>query len=65
MEFMMPRTISQQLEHDLSCAIETGNFEEANAAMLHAEDAFEDGRITGDELGTLAFDFTVFQDSLC
>ncbi len=52
----MPRSISQQLEHDLHCAIETGNVEEAKLVIAQAESAFDDGLINSDTLAELVFD---------
>lgn len=61
----MPRSIVHQLEHDLHCAIETGNLEEGRLVIVQAESAFEEKIISSDELAQLAYDFCIFQDSIC
>ena len=56
-----PRTIYQQLEHEMSCATETGNDAEVKLVVVQAESAYESRLINCEQLATLVWDSIVYQ----
>lgn len=51
------RTAYQQFSNDMTAAIDTGNRDEAELTLIHAQAALEDGRLSIVQMGELQADF--------
>ncbi len=61
----LPRTAYQQLEHEMSCAVETGNPPEVALVVAQAESAYEAKQISALELANLVWDSIRFKEDVC
>ncbi len=62
---MAQRSIAQQLEHDLACAIETGNLSEVQLVVAQAESAYEAKQISCMVLADIVWDSITAKEALC
>lgn len=61
---MPQRTVYQQLEHEMSAAIETGNEPEVKLVVSQAESAYEAKQISALELANLVWDSIVYLEGV-